>query len=1260
MNDEAKKNYIALKNEILRCKKCSLCNNKENIPAISRSGKNFDIGSNLMIIGEASGKTEAEEGKPFVGRSGKLLDEMLKVLSKDENYIITNIVKNRPTNEDKDRVPTDEEIKSCFPYLERQIEIVKPKIILCLGNTAFKTITNLNDTITDSIGKIYNYKGIKVITFYHPSYILRNYKLNWQDDLEKINKIINENDTELHGDQLYKAQGITRALLQKEMQNEVVESNIFSDFPILGLRSDYSFLDFGGKFSSEILYLKKNGAKVINFCDDDSTGNFLKLTDASNTTKMKIIYGVSIKKIKGVSLLVKSEIGFKNLNKIVSFFNTEIKTTEEEFLQNLKQNNEDVILIIDSDFDINLLPLYQKIKNIFMESYIGLIPDDSPKNLANFNILLNEMQNSKSIIFFRNYFITKNDYNVYLVVKAIKQHKKIDEVYQDNQGRYLKSSEEVKKICELFSEKLYFEMVQNTNELATKINYKIPKRHNLLPNFDYNFNFEVSNEEVENIKKMFPHLSFTEKEAIKNAKFFKLIKQKDLTENYKNYAKEFNVSIQKAKEIYDKEIEKELEIMFRLKFVDYMMLVRLLYDFVNEKEIAVGPGRGSVGGSLVAYCINILKIEPLVNGLIFERFLNDYKSVPDIDMDFPSKHRNEIINFLKEKFGKDRVINSSTILTYKFKSAINDVGKVMRVPVWVLKEISDKIISRSSGDAHYGSIIEDSFKFNANLRKYKNEYKEFFEVVQKIEGMKKTLGTHTSGIMIFDEPYYNYTSLFNGKKTISTAYEYPDMESYGLVKLDILALAYLDVVENITKKHNIKINYEKPDGNGLNEKEVFDLIKKGYTAGIFQLGTSAMTRIGRTYIENFTDIIATNSIVRPAGIQEGMHSKYLKFKQTGKLESYGKTADDILNNYKVFTKFGNLLLFQEQIMILFTEFAGIYMADSNIAVKAISKSQGVATFFNQFGNKFINGCVKKGINEKEAKDLFQKIFSFGSFAFNLSHSVLYAYLIYYTAWLKTKFPEEYYCEVLKIMDDDKKVVALNEISERKIQLKQPDLNLSEISDFSVKDKTIYSPLSEVKYLTIRQIEKIVNGRPWNSIEEAITKLKLPKRVSAELMELDKDKTNLEEVLKGQIKDSFFIIQNKDKIINYYEKKYNIKTELLNGSYGKEIICISLLFGKPKFTFWGSWLKDQTEPTEEQIQQNPKEYGGIKKYKWMSKYAKVSFKDLENTDGFTDIYPDKYEKYEKIILNMKPYQFYIFKIRMRKNTTRGELIEILGI
>ena len=1206
-------NFKELNNAIKSCDKCSLCDNKNNKVVIGR-GVNVKIPIKILIVGEASGYEEAKQGLPFVGNSGKMLNNWLKLFNTD-NYVIVNVVKNRPIGENgKDRQPTEEEIKACSPFLFNQIKLFKPNIILCLGNIAFKTLINTSDNITSVVNKKteYEFNGIRTLVYFHPSYILRNLKeINWQKDIEELASRLTGTKVE-SASKLWSTSGVKNFMLNKELE-ELNKVDDKLSYPLIGMRTEFSLMSYGGKFEEQQKYLLSHGVKSVVVCDDNTTSSFFKISKLKDFG-VKIIYGANI--ISGdifISLIAENFKGYKHMNRIISEVNMSKFATIDNITAIIRSvGTEGLRLIIPSSyFHVNVD--YTALIKLFNISYIGFVEDSlSAKIRANY---AKNLYNLPMVIFLDNKYSAKEDYDVFLTIRAIKNHKKYKDmkVLDKNTYSYIKLNDE------LIADE---ETIKNSQQLIDGINFDIPEYHNLLPEID-----KSSREE-------------------KEKKFKELVMSFDLSNSIKRYAKKKNISLEESKETYNERIERELQLINSKEFIDYFMIVRDVHTFVKESNKTLPAGRGSVGGSLVAYCLGVTQVDPLCNNLIFERFINEDRiDLPDIDCDFQSSFRPEIIKYLINKYGDNKVIQSCTLLSFKETSAISEVGKAWDIPPYVINDIKNMLVKRTSGDARSGNIISQSADIFPEFKKYLEKYSDFFKVVEKIEGQHKAVGTHASGIMLFKDEYYNYVSLMNSNKGMVTSFEYPEMEHNGLVKLDILGLSALDLIDEITKKHNINVNYEI----NHDDEKVYELIRNKYTQGVFQLSTQAMIRVGTEVVYNFTDIIAVNGFVRPAPIRYGVPEKYKKFKKNGEMFSIGsKTADEMLKGYG-FEEFGNLILFQEQIMVIFNKIAGFYSVHSNSAVKAISKSKGITTFFEQYGQKFIDGALKNGFKEEEAKEIFNNIFQMGSYAYNISHCTLYAHEIFYTAWLKTYYPEEFYEVAYNLANKDEKNGIISEMIMRGYKFSLPNINKSDAVRMVYKDGIFYSPLSDIKSLSVIKAKQVIEGRPYKDLEDLFGKIKFTDRMKEIIKKSCIESNNTEELLKTSL-NLPMLISNKDNLSKYISEKYNIKLQTIkeiNEAKIREGWYICILEGSIKFSSIGDWLPLTEKPTDEEIQTNPK-YSSIKKWGWMSKWAKFPVKDTEGTDGFIKLNPDLFLKFAENIRVLKKGNLLIIKVRVAKN------------
>jgi DNA polymerase-3 subunit alpha len=1128
---------------------------------------------------------------------------------------------------------------------------------------------------------------IPLYVYYHPAYILRNQNLNWQKDLDELSEIM-FGKLEQHGEQLYKEAGI-KAYERARSLESIKKTSDKLGYEILGVHSEYSIMKYGGRLDDELIYMAENGAKVIGISDINSTSSYFKIKDAieifnksrtNNDEKIKVLYGVELRFNNDINLVLyaKNIDGYKMINRLVSEANTNYEHFDSGIIDS-RDDLKDVITIIkpSEHYKVETEDEYRRICGL-TNAYLGLIPSNQVKNKVVFN-RLKLLFNLPTTLLIDNYYTAYKDYELLVVITAVREHSRFadsdDRLRKNYNDRYLKSIEEIKSII---GEDNFNEAIKNNKSISDSINFDIPSYHNLLPDIS---NFDFSKYGVEQVKEEFllerataekKDLNLTKKEVM-----FELLvrknNEKKIKENIERYAKMNKKSIIEVSGIYDNRIKHELETIFARKFIDYFLIVYDIYEYARAEGMIISAGRGSVGGSLVAYCLGITQVDPIINGLLFERFINEARSeLPDIDCDFPASHRTEIIKYLKEKYGINRVISCGTFLSYKEKSILNDVAKVLNIPKYVTDDIANHIIKRSSGDARSGHEIEQAFEFFSELNKYKVQYPKFFDIVKRLEGQKKTIGMHASGITLLNDDYWNYFAVFKSNKGSVACYEYPELERNGITKFDVLGLSTLDVIKEVVDNNEIEnVNYENPNGDDYSksDKRVYELFHNGYTAGLFEVQTPAMTRIGQNIVYSFIDIVALNAIVRPAPIRYGMPTKYRLFKETGELASYGEIADRIFKE-NGFNRFGNLLLFQEQIMLLFNHVAGFYSVDSNQAVKAISKSKGITTFYQQYGKRFIDGAIKNGLSQNDAEKLFNDIFMFGSFSFNLSHSTLYGHTIYYTAWLKANYPLSYYASALNHSAKDERIHIISEAKINGIKIDGVNPNISDRYDFipDYENKKIIVPLKTIKYLSAKKMEQLIAGRPYASIDDLIQRLKPARRLeeSLRLYIYNVDNLSAEDVIKrAGVVETIALNDYKDEIIKYLENMYHEKMwtlkELWKAIKAKKVlsgVVPVILEKKPRFGNQGDWLKDQTKPTQKQIDDNPRTYSFLKKYEWFSRWCKIASKDLEGQDLYTNVYPDVYKNCAATLEKLKDRQFVLLNIKFGRDiTSRTEALNV---
>ncbi len=574
------------------------------------------------------------------------------------------------------------------------------------------------------------------------------------------------------------------------------------------------------------------------------------------------------------------------------------------------------------------------------------------------------------------------------------------------------------------------------------------------------------------------------------------------------------------------------------------------------------------------------------------------------------------------------------------------MAKITETPKYIVDEINSKLVKRSSGDARTGHILEETFKFYPELLKYKDKFPKFFELLPKIEGIIHTAGTHASGIMLLPDEHYNYFSTIKaGEEVMSIVYG--EAEGIGLLKLDILGLNTLDIIKETLESvgKSIKdLNYDDPDNNKTfrNDQKVFDCFVEGRTAGVFQAQTDAFTSIGTKLVkDSFTDIVVLNSVVRPAGLRYGLPKKYIDFKNNGTITTIHPLID---NKFK---EVGGIVMWQEQIMLIFQHIFGYYLVDTNQIIKAISKSKGIITM-ESYRQKAVEGALKNGLTEEEANKLFDSVCSFGSFCYNKSHATGYAYLMYYTAWLKVHYPFEFYCACLNNMEGDKKTRVIKEMEKIGIKIVHPDINKSDKNKF-LPDKinnTTIIPLSEIKYLTTKNINEIIAKRPYVDLDDLFSKVKISNNAKNSLIIDTIEPKNLKDILiKVEASKTRTIQEYKEKIKEEINKIIKVNLNTINDSIKLrkecDVLCVST---NPKLANYGDWLPIKEKPTKEMIEKEPEKYSFLKKYKWMAKWCKLSIVDLNDIEVYSNINPDIYEIYSERISRIKNGSLVIVRIK----------------
>lgn len=527
-------------------------------------------------------------------------------------------------------------------------------------------------------------------------------------------------------------------------------------------------------------------------------------------------------------------------------------------------------------------------------------------------------------------------------------------------------------------------------------------------------------------------------------------------------------------------LDYELGIINKMGYVDYFLIVWDFINYAKSNDIMVGPGRGSAAGSIVSYCLGITDIDPIKYDLLFERFLNPERvSMPDIDVDFCYERRQEVIDYVVRKYGKDRVVQIVTFGTLAARNVIRDVGRVLDLPYAIVDEVA-KMIPKD-----IGITIQKALDQSEDFRKLYNsneEVKNLINMAKRLEGLPRHTSMHAAGVVISQKSVDEYVPLSRASDgSVTTQYIMTTLEELGLLKMDFLGLRTLTVIQNAVK-YAEKSTGRKIDINKIdyNDKNVLDYIGTGKTDGIFQLESSGMKNFMKELKpQSLEDIIAGISLYRPGPMD--FIPKYLDGKNNPDNITY-----DCPQLEKILKPTYGCIVYQEQVMQIVRELAGYTLGRSDLVRRAMSKKkQSVMEKEKKnfvYGNpeENVKGCIANGIDEQIAIKIYNDMMDFAKYAFNKSHAAAYAVVSYQTAFLKYYYPVEYMAALMTSVIENSTKVSEYIVTSRSmgIKLLPPDINEGE-SGFSVKDNSIVYGLSAIKSIGKSVIDAIVEERELN-------------------------------------------------------------------------------------------------------------------------------------------------------------------------------------
>lgn len=589
----------------------------------------------------------------------------------------------------------------------------------------------------------------------------------------------------------------------------------------------------------------------------------------------------------------------------------------------------------------------------------------------------------------------------------------------------------------------------------------------------------------------------------------------------------------------------ELDTIRNMGYVDYFLIVWDFIRFAKSQGIAVGPGRGSAAGSIVSYCLKITDIDPIRYQLIFERFLNPERvSMPDIDIDFCYERRQEVIDYVYEKYGKDKVVQIITFGTMAARMAVRDVGRVMNIPYAQVDKVAKMI------PMELGITIEKALNHNPELRQaYEADEvtKNLIDMSMRLEGLPRHTSIHAAGVVIGSEPLDEFVPLSRGAdNVITTQFTMTTIEELGLLKMDFLGLRTLTVIQDAVRMVEKKTG-QPLDINAIDydDPEVYEMIGQAKTDGVFQLESAGMKSFMRELKPgNLEDIIAGISLYRPGPMD--FIPKYIKGKNNRDSIRYScPELEEILE-----PTYG-CIVYQEQVMQIVMKLAGYTLGRSDLVRRAMSKKKADvmakerANFVYGNEEEGVEGCIRRGIPEDVANHVFDEMIDFAKYAFNKSHAAAYAVVAYQTAWLRCHYPMEFMAALLtSVITNPKKITEyINTCRSMGIRILQPDINEGE-SGFSVSGDAIRYGLSAIKSLGKNVIDVMIEER------EAHGRYKNLKDFMERLTSKEINKRTIENLIKSGALDSLGATRRQLMMVYAYvldevtrEKKENVTGQM---------------------------------------------------------------------------------------------------------------------
>ena len=920
-------------------------------------------------------------------------------------------------------------------------------------------------------------------------------------------------------------------------------------YPFIHLRSQssYSLSEGALKIEKLVNLAKKNNMPAIALTDNNNMFGILEFSIACINNSIQPIIGTSINYLdiqtkehpSQLNFLVMNEEGYINLLYLSSISHTSGNNPIGIYHKDLKKYTNGLICYIGGEYNPLLILKHQNqieeisvfinnFRNMFGQDFLFEIQRVQDPKIDGFEKeFLEYSQNFTIPIIGSNNikYENENDYNAHDALLCIAQKLTINQTNRkvSNSEIYFKTSEQM---INIFGD--IPEIIENNFRIALKCNYYPKEILPKLPKFSSDQN--LSESELLNLKS---------KEGL-------LLRLQEMNIN--------------SPSIYQERLNYELEIINNMGFSGYFLIVADFVNWAKNKEIAVGPGRGSGAGSVVAWSLSITDLDPLQYGLLFERFLNPERvSMPDFDIDFCQNRRDEVIEYVNNKYGKECVAHIITFGTLASRAAIRDVGRVLEIPYSEIDQFA-KLFPYNPANP---LSLDESINSDKNLKELVASDERLSNVVDislKLEGLHRHASTHAAGVVIGDSSIINIVPLYKDPNTSvnATQFSMKYVEKAGLIKFDFLGLTTLSIIQDSIKL--IKENHSNFDLKHIpmDDKKTFQQLSKGEAIGIFQLESNGMGSVLRQLQpDKFEEIIAVVALFRP-GPMDHIPSFCNR--------KHGKEKIEYLHPLleKVLKETYGIIVYQEQVMQIAQVLSNYTLGEADLLRRAMGKK--IQKEMDAQKNRFIEGAKSNKISINEASKIFDLVNKFAGYGFNKSHAAGYALLAYQTAYLKTNFPYEFMTATFNYsIDRTDRIILLNkELSSLNIEFKKPDINHSQ-AKFSIEEnnglKSIRFGLGAIKGVGIKSMSNLVKERENNG--KFIDIIDFMNRLKGDVI----NKRQLEKLVQA---GSFDSIETNRARLFYNVPKF---VEIYGGSNFKDQNQ-AMLFEENKLSFDDSNLFDQ--------------------------------------------------------------------------------------